>query len=100
MTIRDILNRKKRNAALLYFSAFTFLIISLLISSSYKPIIFFAVLAALACIISLLYLLFGIRCPKCNNYLGIIISYFGGPFAISKKFNYCPFRGIKMDDRI
>ncbi len=100
MTTREILNKKKRNAAIFYFSSFLLLVLSAIIGSYYKPIMIFVVIAAVACIISVLYLLFGIRCPKCNNYLGVIISYFGGPFAISKKINYCPYCGIKLDDRI
>lgn len=100
MTIRDLVNKKKRNAAIVYFVAFPVFIISILvgINYNYKPIILFAVAAFIIMFVSLFYLLYGIRCPRCRNFLGPITSYFGWPFSISKKINYCPFCGIKMDE--
>ncbi len=103
MTIRDMLNKKKRDAAIIYFVAFATLAISILmmISINYKPIILFVVIASIICFLSLLHLFFGIRCPKCSNNLGSMTAYsFSSPFSIPKKINYCPYCGIKMDEKV
>ncbi len=101
MTIRDMLNKKKRDAAMIYFVAFAILAISILmmISINYKPIILFVVIASIIWFLSLLYLFFGIRCPKCSNNWGSMTAYFSSPFSIPKKINYCPYCGIKMDEK-
>ena len=100
MTIRDFLNKKKQTATMLYFGSFILLIVSVFSSFYYRPIIIIAVIAGAASFTSLIYLLFGIRCPKCHNLLGMMISYFGGPFKMSAKVNYCPYCGAKLDDKV
>lgn len=47
--------------------------------------------------ITILYAFFGIRCPKCKGRWGYIAMYSGHPFAISKKFRFCPYCGIELD---
>jgi hypothetical protein len=47
-------------------------------------------------LLSILYVFWGIRCPRCRNHLTPITSY-GSPFSIPKKIKYCPFCGVDID---
>jgi len=46
----------------------------------------------------ILYLYYGIRCPRCRNPVAYL-TYMnrGGYFRLSKNIKFCPFCGIEMD---
>jgi hypothetical protein len=50
-------------------------------------------------LLSIAYVFWGIRCPRCRYRLTPITSY-GNPFSISKKIKYCPFCGIDIDTEL
>jgi len=50
---------------------------------------------------SVLYLLFGIRCPRCRNPLGYAIHYPQGRwFGVSEKIRFCCFCGVELDSEL
>ena len=49
----------------------------------------------------ILYLLLGIRCPRCRNRLGYAISYpCGRWYGISEKIRFCCFCGVELDSEL
>jgi len=43
------------------------------------------------------FMFLGARCPRCRKSIGTSLMYFGGPFKISKKYNFCPCCGVSLD---
>jgi DNA-directed RNA polymerase subunit RPC12/RpoP len=64
-----------------------------MLSSQYNTAIIIVIPALIVFMASVIYLTFGIRCPRCKGMMGHVISYGSGPFSISKKVNYCPYCG-------
>ena len=97
MTIRFQISRKKRGALISGYSgmALFFLGIILLHESAWPLILMFIGFAVAA--VSLLYAFWQIRCPNCKGNIGYVAMYYGTPFSLSKKINFCPFCGINID---
>ena len=100
MTIREQLNKKKRIFAISSYIALALLVISgLLLVAQY--IMFLPVVIILFIIFftatGLTFL--GIRCNNCKGNIGIITQY-SGLFTIPKKFHYCPYCGISLDEEV
>ena len=100
MTIRSQISRKKRKALISAYSgmAFFFLGIILLHESGWPLILMFIGFAVAA--VSLLYAFWRIRCPCCKGNIGYVAMYYGTPFSLSKKINFCPFCGINIDTEL
>jgi hypothetical protein len=100
MTIRDLLNQKKRKAAVIYLVSLPILALSIFfgVKYNYEWLIMVQILFGIIWIVSFCYLFWGVRCPKCGRSLGFIANYMSGPFSISKKIQYCPFCGVGMDE--
>ena len=43
---------------------------------------------------------FGLRCPRCRNYLGYALTVAGATFRVSDKIHLCPFCGVDLDTEI
>ncbi len=99
MTVRDFLTRKKRKVSIIAFASWLILAIAGILSSRYKTFIFI-VPAFIVFMASVIYLIFGIRCPRCKGMMGHVSSYSSGPFSISRKINYCPFCGLDINTEI
>ncbi len=72
------------------------LVISAFPGLSFLPIVPFVGFGA--CII---YLHYGVRCPKCRNRVaGLIYLPRGGYFRLSHALRFCPFCGVSLDSEI
>lgn len=100
MTIRTIINKKKRMISIITYTGFAFFAIGIFVSerSDYLPLI--PLIGFAVAFLSILYAFFGIRCPRCNGQFGYIAMYLGTPFSISKKIKYCPFCGVDIDTEL
>jgi hypothetical protein len=100
MTIRSQISRKKRKALISAYSgmAFFFLGIILLHESAW-PLILAAIGFSVSGF-SMLYAFWRIRCPRCKGNIGYVAMYYGTPFSLSKKINFCPFCGINLDTEV
>ena len=81
------------------YSGLTFFALGMMLSdiSTTLPIFPFAGFAIFA--VSMVYLFWRIRCPRCRHLLTPIMSY-GSPLAISKEIKFCPFCGIDIDTEL
>ena len=97
MTIRALINEKKRMISIITYSGFAIFFIGIVfgIQSNTFPII--AMVGFGVAFVTLAYAFFGIRCPKCKGQWGYIAMYAGNPFAISKKIKFCPYCGVNLD---
>jgi len=100
MTIRALINKKKRMISIIIYSGFAIFLIGIVlgIRSNTFPII--AMVGFGVAFIALGYAFFGIRCPKCKGQWGYIAMYSGNPFAISKKIKFCPYCGVNLDSEV
>ena len=97
MTIRALLNKKKRMISIITYSGLAIFLIGIVfgIQSNIFPII--GMVGFGLAFIALGYGFFGIRCPKCKGQWEYIAMGSGNPFAISKKIKFCPYCGVNLD---
>jgi hypothetical protein len=48
---------------------------------------------------SMLYQLYGIRCPSCRGLIGVTLGY-GNPFSLPAGYLFCPYCGVSLDTDI
>jgi len=99
MKIRDKLTKQLRwgcFAGLLSWFSFGFFVMSLNgKAQQLNPVVFVGFIPFLG---SILYLNFGIHCPKCKSRLGTLLLYsLDMKISLSKKFRFCPFCGVDLD---
>lgn len=97
MTIRSELRKKKRNALAIGYAGFAFFVVGIIICDKSRSFPFFPFAGFAVFLIATLYVMWGIRCPRCRGNIGYVIMYFSSPFAISKKIKYCPYCGVDID---
>jgi hypothetical protein len=100
MTIRDLLNRRKRKAIIIAYSGFVLFVLGLSLGAVGPPWLFVAVPGFVVFFVATLYSLFLIRCPSCREAIGYTVSYPSGAFSISRKIRFCPFCGIALDSEL
>ncbi len=102
MTIRKILNKKKR---IVIFTMICGMIVSGIFIKNYAPhqngfpplITFIGFFVAM---LALFLSKFIIRCPVCKGNLGEMMMTSGSPFSISKNIHYCPYCGTDVDTEV
>jgi len=101
VTIRERLSGAKRKCSILAYSGIVVFALGSFLRNVH-PLFVAAGLAAFGiAMMSILYLLFGIRCPRCQNRVGQLITQVGGsPFSVSRKLRFCPFCGVDLDAQI
>jgi hypothetical protein len=100
MTIRDVINKRKRRGILITYGALGLVIADFIraaISNTMPVVVFIGFPVFFG---GLLYSMFWIICPSCKLTLGHMAMYSGGPFSISKKFRFCPFCGVDLDSEV
>ncbi len=98
MTIRLILNKKKRIAYTVFFLGFALGIFGSIIESDKST--FFTIVGFSIAILDFSILLFRMKCPNCKNNIGHVVMSYGGPFALSKKVKFCLFCGVDIDKEL
>ena len=91
MTIRSLINEKKRKISLTLYSGFTAFIVGIFLIPVNRIFFILALFAFAVVFITMIYAFYRVRCPRCNNSWGYIAMYPGGPFSISKKLKFCPY---------
>ena len=106
MTIRAFINKKLRKIVAVMLIGFTLymllLIYNIFTHTQAPPNIY--LIAFVLVFIPWIYT-FSIRCPNCNNSIGLVVMNKGKfipdtIFSMSKNIKYCPFCGINMDSEI
>ena len=103
MKIREKLNKTRKKIYLIGFLSWVLVAASIVFSATNENDSFeMLILIPFALFMfSCLYLLFGIRCPKCKGVLGYVVSWPPGKWLdISEKIKFCPFCGIELDSEI
>jgi ribosomal protein S27AE len=100
MTIRESLDRKRRKASIIAFASWLVFVAAGVLTSEYSPAIILAIPAFIVFMASVVYLVFGIRCPRCGGIMGYVLIYSSGPFSISRKINYCPHCGQDINKEV
>lgn len=100
MTIRDYLQNRRRKASMVGFGFWIAAVVSMiLLGGSSLSGAFFAI-AFVGFFITVIILLFGMRCPNCKNNLGYVLSWPPSLFGVSDKIKLCPFCGIGFDTKL
>lgn len=100
MTLREHLSRRKRRVNFVFFLGFAVFGLSLVVG--HGPVLTIAV-ALVGFAISMgavLFMLFGVRCPKCQEPIGYQVSYPGGPFSVSHRIKFCAYCGVALDSDV
>lgn len=98
MTIRKALEKKRRVVFMMAFLCWILFAGACLTESHSRELpllIFIPFIGFGACV---LFLLFGLRCPKCKNNLGYTLQ--PSFWHISEKLKFCPFCGVSLDEEI
>jgi|SRR5437016_1552392 len=99
MTIREVLNRRKRIAAVIMYTGLALFVAVGILSMRNEKLATLIPLAMVPFMGALLYILYGMRCPRCRGWIASIIAYGGSPFSVSRKLRFCPFCGVSLDDQ-
>jgi hypothetical protein len=100
MTIRSQLSSKKRRAMIIAYSGLAFFILGMIISDKTGGLPVVPFVGFVVFFVSLMYLMWGVRCPNCKGNLGYLAMYCGTPFSVSNKIKYCWFCGIDIDTEL
>jgi hypothetical protein len=100
MTIRELLNRRKRKAIIIAYSGLVLFVVGLSLGAVGPPWLFIAIPGFAVFVAASMYSLFLIRCPSCREAIGYTVAYPSGPFSISRKIRFCPFCGIALDSAL
>ena len=97
-TLRSLINAKKKKITWVAIASWLTFAACLVLSARFPqtfPLIF---VAFTGFIVSILFLMFGIRCAKCGGNLGYTISTPSSSFfSISDKIRFCPYCGVRLD---
>jgi hypothetical protein len=97
MTIRNLLDKKKRTVSIITYTGFVIFIAGMFFGVGKNELPVIGLVGFGVAFITVVYAFFGIRCPKCGGGWGYIAMYLGHPFAISKKIRFCPYCGVELD---
>ena len=100
MTMREVLNRKKRTVTLVTWSCFAIFGVSGYLSRRFEPLFPVALVAFGVAFVTILLALFGIRCSRCRGNLGYLVAYSGGPMSVGRAVKYCPYCGVQIDESV
>lgn len=98
MRIRDHLAKKRRIFFLAAFICWLVFGVAGFMGFQSKPnellpLVGIAFAGFIGCV---LFMLFGLRCPNCNNNLGYTIQWPASFWGISEKLKFCPFCGVEL----
>ncbi len=107
MTIRSLINKKKRNFMLVTYGGFIVFIVGMVVRANSKTIPVVALLGFVVALLgfcaafgAMVYAMFGFRCPRCKEAWGYVALYTGGPFSIAQRFRFCPYYGVDLDSEL
>lgn len=81
------------------YSGFAFFVLGMIFGYKSTTLPLFPFIGFAVFSLSMFYVFWGIRCPRCRRRLTPIMSY-GSPLSISKKIKYCPFCGVDIDSEL
>jgi hypothetical protein len=97
MKIREMINTQKRKAVIAASSGMALFAVSFLTSTVYKGMLPVALIGFAITMGGIMFLQFGLSCPRCQGRIGYAANYPGEPFSISSKIRFCPFCGVALD---
>lgn len=99
MTIREHLEKRLRWGTAAALSSLALVIIFGIMSSDEgsPPLFFIGFIPFMA---TILYMNFGIRCPKCSGNLGLTIGHASMSFGSKHRISFCPYCGTSIDQEI
>jgi hypothetical protein len=100
LKIREMINNQKRKAVITAASGMGLFSASLLISTFHKGMFSIAAIGFIIAIGGILFLQFGLSCPRCRGRIGDVVNNSLGPFTLSPKIRFCPFCGVALDSDI
>ncbi len=101
MRIRDYLNRRIIPAFVVMLASFISFGAAGFVISAFPGLPFLPIVPFIGLGACILYLHYGVRCPKCRNRLaGLVYLPRGGYFRLSHALRFCPFCGVSLDAEI
>ena len=99
MTVREHLNKKITPVYVVMLICFILFGIFLITASATHSLVFLPFVPFLGYGACIIYLYYGIRCPRCRSPIAYL-TYMnrGGYFRLSKNIKFCPFCGLEMDE--
>jgi hypothetical protein len=99
VTIRDVINRRKRKAAIVTYAGFALLMLGALAAVANESLVVLALPGFAIFMGGTLFLYYGIRCPRCRARVGHVVNFHWNPFAVPPKMRFCPFCGVALDSQ-
>jgi hypothetical protein len=100
MTLRDALTNRKRKAGIAAYSGFAIFAAAMALGGAERSWFLVGIAGFVLFCVSVIYLLFFLRCPACRGRIGYTVGYSGGPFSVSPKIRHCPYCGISLDAKV
>ncbi|HKW93601.1 MAG TPA: hypothetical protein VJX92_17045 [Methylomirabilota bacterium] len=100
MTIREYLRRRKRWALVIVNLGVLVFIGGAAAGAQGATLFVLAALAFLICGLGGAFLSFRVRCPRCGERIGQVLGRAGGPSALPKGLQCCPFCGVALEDPV
>lgn len=95
-TYRSTIDRKRRKYIVTGYIAFGAFALAGFLSTINQALLPLTLAAFLVFAASILFLIYGIRCPRCRKAIGYTFMGSGGPFSASK-IRYCPYCALDFD---
>jgi hypothetical protein len=100
VTIREHLTRQKRRCSGATYLAFIVFAAGAIAGAPRQEFVAVGLLGFALAFVSIVYLIMGIRCPRCRERIGQLRAYVGGPFSVPRKLRFCPICGVDLDSPI
>ena len=100
MTLRESIVRSKRTGAIVTYLGLAWSFVWMALSGAQPPWFFVAIPGFVVFFAGTWYLLFFLRCPRCQGRIGYTVSYMSWPFSVSRRIRFCPFCGVALDSEL
>jgi len=97
MTLRDVINRRRRKSGIVMLIGFALFGFGGVAASAHSQFLGLSAIGFVLFAGGFFHQLYGIRCPRCAGRIGFALNTFGNVFAVPSKFRFCPFCGISFD---
>jgi len=97
MSLRDAINQSRRKSGVIIVAGFVCFVVGCFGASVSRVFVVLCLAGFAAAFITMIYQLYGTRCPRCGGKIGLALNSFGNLFAVPSQFRYCPFCGVALD---
>ena len=99
MTLREAIGKRKRRLMIAWYGGFFWFVVVLLLPVGAWRF-WLAIPGLMLSIACASYVMFRLRCPRCQGRIGNTVVSYGRLFTVSPEIRFCPFCGIALDSEL